>query len=154
MLLCHGITLLCLMRNPSCVPTWRCNVDETIKVYPGSLTDFNFEIQAFKFTGELDEVWLQTTRKISNKKGSSPTSQTSVFLGRCLLAVQLSCVRQATQTPDVIRAVWTVPLAGVSEKAGLRQPATSSLRVHFVWREMVNAVQVSHACTHMTDPVT
>ncbi|XP_031424565.1 CUB and zona pellucida-like domain-containing protein 1 [Clupea harengus] len=35
-----------------------CNVDETIKVYPGSLTDFNFEIQAFKFTGELDEVFI------------------------------------------------------------------------------------------------
>ncbi|XP_029576408.1 uncharacterized protein LOC115166768 isoform X2 [Salmo trutta] len=38
-----------------------CLKDETVKVYPGNLTQFYFEVQAFKFTGSYDQVYLTCT---------------------------------------------------------------------------------------------
>ncbi|XP_063044492.1 uncharacterized protein LOC134438772 [Engraulis encrasicolus] len=35
-----------------------CLEDETVKTYPGGSTTFDFEIQAFKFTGDFDEVFI------------------------------------------------------------------------------------------------
>ncbi|CAG5849743.1 unnamed protein product [Menidia menidia] len=35
-----------------------CNEDETVKVHPSDPTSFNFEVQAFKFTGNYDQVRL------------------------------------------------------------------------------------------------
>ncbi|KAL2088582.1 hypothetical protein ACEWY4_015481 [Coilia grayii] len=35
-----------------------CLADDTVKVYPGGSTTFKFEIQAFKFTGQFDEVFI------------------------------------------------------------------------------------------------
>lgn len=35
---------------------YRCILDETVKVYPGDSMKYDFEIQAFKFTGGFDEV--------------------------------------------------------------------------------------------------
>lgn len=31
-------------------------MDETMKVYPSNDTTYNFEIQSFKFSGNLDQV--------------------------------------------------------------------------------------------------
>ncbi|XP_064814309.1 uncharacterized protein LOC135529563 [Oncorhynchus masou masou] len=38
-----------------------CLQDETVKVYPGNPTQFYFEVQAFKFTGSYDQVFLTCT---------------------------------------------------------------------------------------------
>lgn len=35
-----------------------CLRDETLKVYPSNETSFNFEVQAFKFTGNFDQVYI------------------------------------------------------------------------------------------------
>ncbi|XP_071345849.1 zona pellucida sperm-binding protein 2-like [Trachinotus anak] len=35
-----------------------CLEDETVKVYPSNRTSFNFEVQAFKFTGNYDQVYI------------------------------------------------------------------------------------------------
>lgn len=35
-----------------------CQEDETVKVYPSDQTIFNFEVQAFKFTGNYDQVYI------------------------------------------------------------------------------------------------
>ncbi|KAM9764757.1 uncharacterized protein ACNS7B_020516 [Menidia menidia] len=35
-----------------------CNEDETVKVHPSDPTSFNFEVQAFKFTGNYDQVYI------------------------------------------------------------------------------------------------
>ncbi|XP_031694929.1 uncharacterized protein LOC116377428 [Anarrhichthys ocellatus] len=33
-----------------------CQMDETLKIHPSNQTSFNFEVQAFKFTGNFDQV--------------------------------------------------------------------------------------------------
>ncbi|XP_044057024.1 uncharacterized protein LOC122878364 [Siniperca chuatsi] len=35
-----------------------CAQDETLVVHPSNLTSFNFEVQAFKFTGNFDQVYI------------------------------------------------------------------------------------------------
>nr|XP_046253195.1 uncharacterized protein LOC124063507 [Scatophagus argus] len=35
-----------------------CIQDETLKIYPSDNTSFNFEVQAFKFTGNYEEVYI------------------------------------------------------------------------------------------------
>ncbi|XP_065139838.2 uncharacterized protein [Paramisgurnus dabryanus] len=35
-----------------------CVLDETVKVYPSASMKYDFEIQAFKFTGDFDEVYI------------------------------------------------------------------------------------------------
>lgn len=34
----------------------RCVKDETLKIHPSNQTSYNFEIQAFKFNGDYDQV--------------------------------------------------------------------------------------------------
>ncbi|XP_035507868.1 uncharacterized protein LOC118320851 [Morone saxatilis] len=47
-----------------------CLQDETVKVYPSNQTVFNFEVQAFKFTGNYDQVYI-TCSVILCEPGSS-----------------------------------------------------------------------------------
>ncbi|XP_015808655.3 ZP domain-containing protein [Nothobranchius furzeri] len=35
-----------------------CLKDETVKIHPSNQTSFNFELQAFKFNGEFDQVYI------------------------------------------------------------------------------------------------
>lgn len=43
-------------------PSFRCVEDETVTIYPSDKTAFNFRVQAFKFTGNYDQVTLDSTK--------------------------------------------------------------------------------------------
>lgn len=43
-------------------PSFRCVEDETVTIYPSNKTAFNFGLQAFKFTGNYDQVTLDSTK--------------------------------------------------------------------------------------------
>lgn len=43
-------------------PSFRCVEDKTVTIYPSNKTAFNFGLQAFKFTGNYDQVTLDSTK--------------------------------------------------------------------------------------------
>lgn len=52
-------------------------MDETMKVYPSNDTTYNFEVQSFKFSGNLDQV--NTVYLGSNKRKLKKVQKTHFF---------------------------------------------------------------------------
>ncbi|KAI1895953.1 hypothetical protein AGOR_G00112080 [Albula goreensis] len=57
-----------------------CSMDDTVNVSSGGKTEFKFEIQAFKFTGDFDKVYISCRVMLSTPQGAARSDEPHVIM--------------------------------------------------------------------------